>query len=101
MRRKIGVAVFCLAAIAPMARAYKYPLQFTPNPGYRGLVVAGYAFQGEDVVGTCSYYTVSGHNGGGKGGGGHQPAAKVYQQTCQWDRYGNLLSIKNGEPTPP
>src|SRR3974390_908947 len=101
MRNKIRIAAFCLAVIAPMARAYEYPLQFTPNPGYRGLVVAGYSFEGADVVGTCSYYNVSGKHGGGKGGGGPARKGKVYQQTCQWDRYGNLLGVHAGEPAHP
>jgi hypothetical protein len=91
---------FSLLGIAQVAFAYEYPLQFKPNPGFRGLVVAGYYFQGADVVGNCSYYTVSGGGGAGKGGGarGH---LKNYAQTCTWDRHGNLLSIKPGAPAAP
>jgi len=89
---------FCLVLFAPLAGAYEYPLQFTPNPGYRGLVVAGYQFQGSDVVGNCSYYTVSGGSGKG-GGGGH--TVKNYNQTCKWDLHGNLLSVTPGAPAIP
>lgn len=69
MKKTIGLLAFCLVLFAPLAGAYEYPLQFNANPGYRGLVVAGYQFLGTDVVGNCSYYTVSG-GGSGKGGGG-------------------------------
>ena len=97
MKMSMSAVAFCLVAFAPMAGAYEYPLQFTPNPGYRGLVVAGYAFEGSTVVGNCSYYT-TGNNGGGKGGGGKAPVAKVYAQTCRWDMFGNLLSVRPGAP---
>lgn len=80
------------------AGAYEYPLQFTPNAGYRGLVVAGYEFAGSTVVGNCSYYTV--HSGSGRGGGYH--STKTYfNQTCTWDLYGNLLGTTPGAPTIP
>jgi len=38
------------------------PLHFTPNPGYRGLVVVRYKFSadGSHVIGNCSYYTITG-----------------------------------------
>jgi hypothetical protein len=88
----------CLLA-SHVAQAYQYPLQFTPNPGYRGLVVAGYKFENNSVVGVCSYYTTSG-NSSGKGGG-YTPTKRDYKQTCHWDLYGNLLSIKSGEPAAP
>lgn len=101
MKRSIGLMVFSLLGIAQVAAAYEYPLQFTPNPGYRGLVVAGYYFQGAAVVGNCSYYTVSGGSGAGKGGGGGRSHVKNYVQTCTWDRHGNLLSIQQGGPAVP
>ena len=99
MKRLIGVLAFGLLGVAQVAMAYEYPLQFKPNPGYRGLVVAGYYFQGSNVVGNCSYYTVSGV-GSGKGGGGRAPA-KTYAQTCMWDLHGNLLSMTPGAPKVP
>ena len=68
MKNLISLAAFCMAVFAPVAGAYNYPLQFSPNPGSRGLVVAGYQIVGSQVIGNCSYYTVSG--GSGKGGGG-------------------------------
>jgi hypothetical protein len=99
MKKSIAVAVFSLAISAPIAGAYEYPLQFTPNPGYRALVVAGYQFEGTDVVGNCSYYTVSGSSG--KGGGGRSPISHIYDQTCRWDLFGNLLSVTPGVLVPP
>lgn len=86
----------CLLASAPAAVATDYPLSFTPISGYQGLVVAGYAFQGNTVVGNCSYYTVQA--GSGRGGG---TTTTRYDQTCTWDMYGNLQSITTGAPTPP
>ncbi len=86
-----------LCAAGP-AGAYEYGLQFTPNPGARGLVVAGYGFSGATVVGDCSYEIVSGGSGKGGGGGGH---TTYYYQTCTWDLHGNLLGIVAGAPTPP
>jgi hypothetical protein len=97
MKRSISALTFCLLGIAQVALAYEYPLQFKPNAGYRGLIVAGYKFQGNNVIGNCSYYTVSG--GSGKGGG-HAPA-RTYAQTCTWDIHGNLLSITPGAPAVP
>jgi hypothetical protein len=78
--------------------AHEYPLQFTPNAGYRGLVVAGYSLSGNTVSGNCSYYTV--HSGSGKGGGYHTTTT-YYNQTCTWDLFGNLLSIAPGAPAAP
>jgi hypothetical protein len=98
MKKTISLLAFCLVLFAPLAGAYEYALQFTPNPGYRGLVLAGYQFQGTDVVGNCSYYTVSGGSGKG-GGGGH--TVKHYDQTCTWDLHGNLLSVTPGAPFVP
>lgn len=99
MKRSIELMAFCLAVFAPVAGAYEYPLQFTPNAGYRGLVVAGYGFEGNVVVGNCSYYTVSGTSG--KGGGSRGAVNKNYRQTCRWDSYGNLLSVTPGAPAVP
>src|SRR5712675_345999 len=89
---------FCLVVCAQMAWAHEYPLQFTPNAGARGLVVAGYAFNGNTVVGNCSYYTV--HSGSGRGGGYHTTTTH-YNQTCTWDLFGNLLTIAAGATTAP
>lgn len=94
----MSLMAFCLAIFAPMARAYEYPLQFTPNAGYRGLVVAGYEFTTDrlgnvNVVGNCSYYTVSTTSGGGKGSGRHTNTTKNYYQSCTWDQFGGLLSV--------
>jgi hypothetical protein len=97
MKTSIRLMAFTLLGISQLAFAYEYPLQFQPNPGYRGLVVAGYKFQGSNVVGNCSYFTVSG--GSGKGGGGGR--AKIYAQTCTWDLHGNLLTITPGASKPP
>jgi hypothetical protein len=99
MKRLNGVLAFGLLGVAQVAMAYEFPLQFKPNSGYRGLIVAGYLFDGSDVVGNCSYYTVSAVNSG-KGGAGRAPA-KIYSQTCRWDLHGNLLSITPGAPTVP
>ncbi len=98
MKKSIGLLAFCLAVFAPVAGAYEYPLQFSPNAGYRSLVVAGYYFSGTNIVGNCSYYTTSG--GSGKGGGGGSTTT-VYNQTCTWDAHGNLLSVAHGAPVVP
>jgi len=96
MNKAIGLVGFCLMAFAPLAGATEYPLQFTPNPGYRSLIVAGYAFNADgNVVGNCSYYTLSGSSGSGKGGG-HGSTVTNYSQTCTWDVYGNLLTVTPG-----
>ncbi|HLJ94556.1 MAG TPA: hypothetical protein VKU02_15315 [Gemmataceae bacterium] len=97
MRRSIMLLALCGAALAPLARSYEYPLQFTPNAGFRGLVVAGYEIANGEVVGNCSYYTMSG--GSGKGGG--RGAIKQYPQTCTWDLFGNLVSVQKGAPVAP
>ena len=98
MKGSISAFAFCLLGIAQIALAYEYPLQFKLNAGYRSVIVAGYQFQGNNVVGNCSYYTVSG--GSGKGGGGHA-SARTDAQTCMWDTHGNLLSITPGAPAVP
>ena len=96
----VSAAVVALAffALAPAASAYEYPLQFTPNSGARGLVVAGYAFTPTGESGNCSYYTQ--HSGSGRGGG-YKTVKTYYNQTCNWDKYGNLLSVTAGAPTVP
>ena len=93
MLRLLSFLTFCSVALA-----HEYPLQFTPNAGYRGLVVAGYHFSGSTVVGNCSYNTV--HSGSGKGGGYHTTTT-YYNQTCTWDLTGNLLSVAAGAPVVP
>jgi hypothetical protein len=89
MKGSLSLLAFCLLLFAAVAEATEYPLQFTPNPGYRGLVVAGYQFQGNEVVGNCSYYTVS------------SSGTLTFAQTCRWDLSGNLLSITPGAPAVP
>ena len=69
-----------LVCVAQVASAYEYHLQFTPQPGARGLVVAGYKFAGDTVVGNCSYYTVSGCSGRGCHG-----TTTYHYNTCTWD----------------
>ena len=96
--KRVSFLAACLTIFGGVASAYEYPLQFTANSGARGLVVAGYAFNGDTVVGNCSYYTVS--SGSGKGGG-YKPVYTYYNQTCTWDLYGNLLGIAPGAPTAP
>src|SRR4051794_32234285 len=97
MMKNTIFAMLALCAVAQTARAYEYPLQFTPNPGYRNLVVAGYRFEGNVVVGNCSYQTVS----GGSGKGNRGSTVKKYEQTCRWDHFGNLLSMTAGAPAVP
>jgi hypothetical protein len=98
MKTAIGLAALCLMSTAPLAGAYDYPLQFTPNPGSRHVIVAGYRFVGSEVVGNCSYSTASASSG--RGGGSHG-VIQSYQQTCTWDLYGNLLGVTPGAPTVP
>jgi uncharacterized repeat protein (TIGR03803 family) len=79
----------------------EHPLQFTPNPGYQGLVVAGYSlvanqFGGFTVSGNCSYHTVT--SGSGKD---PRPIITNYDQTCTWDLFGNLLTVAPGAPVVP
>jgi len=95
MKSSMSLIALSLAVFAPLVGATEYPLQFTPNPGYRGLVVAGYTFSpdGQQVIGNCSYYTVS---SGGSGKGGGSRATKTYAQTCTWDLNGNLISMVKG-----
>lgn len=73
---------------ANTAYAYEYLLQFTPRTGARGLVVAGYHFVGNTVVGNCSYYTVTATSG--RGG---RSVTTHYYNICSWDLHGNLVSL--------
>jgi hypothetical protein len=73
---------------APAAYGYEFKLQFTPPGGAQGLVVAGYEFSSNAVVGNCSYYTVS----AGSGRGGHGTRTNHYN-TCSWDLFGSLISL--------
>jgi hypothetical protein len=74
--------------VAPVAYGHEFKLQFTPPGGAQGLVVAGYHFTSNTVVGNCSYYTTS----SGSGRGGHGIRTNHYN-TCSWDFFGNLVSI--------
>ncbi|HEX2590708.1 MAG TPA: hypothetical protein VHL34_04405 [Rhizomicrobium sp.] len=94
----VSLAVLLGIGLCGVANAYEYKLQFTPNPGALGLAVAGYEFSGTNVVGNCSYYTQ--HSGSGRGGGYHTYKT-YYNNTCTWDRYGNLLGMVAGAPTAP
>jgi hypothetical protein len=81
----------------------RYPLQFTPAAGAKGLVVAGYqlvadAGFGFIVSGNCSYYTQ--HSGSGRGGG-YKIITTYYNQTCTWDPFGTLLTVVAGAPAVP
>jgi hypothetical protein len=81
---------------AQLAYAYEYKLQFTPQGGAQGLVVAGYQFENGTVVGTCSYYvSIS------SGGRGSHPSRTNHYNTCAWDTYGNLISMTPGAPAAP
>jgi hypothetical protein len=80
---------------AHIAYAYEYKLQFTPQSGARGLVVAGYQFNANTVVGNCSYYTVS----AGSGRGAHSTTTYHYN-TCSWDLFGNLISLTPASSAP-
>lgn len=96
MKPSMSFAAFCLLCFTSVAGAYEYPLQFTPNPGFKGLIVAGYEIDTSGVTGNCSYYTVLASSGRG----GHSTTTQ-YAQTCKWDLYGNLLSITPGAPAVP
>jgi hypothetical protein len=93
MKRSV-LALMLLAA--PFVHAYEYKLQFTPQSGARGLVVAGYGFGYNRVVGDCSYYTVSA--GSGRGSRGKRTN---HYSTCVWDLYGNLISMTPGAAAAP
>ena len=98
MHRLAVLAALIGTSFANPANAYEYALQFATNYGARGLVVAGYVFKGDTVVGNCSYYVTSG--GSGRGGGYHSHTT-YYDQTCTWDLYGNLLGTAQGRPVVP
>ena len=89
----IGAAALCLAS---PAAAFEYPLQFTPLSGAQGLVVAGYTFDGPNVVGNCSYHIT--RSSGGRGG---HTITTYFNQTCTWDRGGTLVSEVSGAPNLP
>jgi hypothetical protein len=74
MKISAGFLVVGVLAFADSAAAYEYPQQFTLASGYRALVVAGYQFSGNTVIGNCSYYTV--HSGSGRGGGYHSTSRR-------------------------
>jgi hypothetical protein len=79
-----------------VAQGYEYRLQFTPQSGALGLIVAGYQFSGKAVMGNCSYYTYT-----STGGRGSHPMRINHYSTCSWDLYGNLISMTPGVPAIP
>jgi hypothetical protein len=85
-----------LVGFSHVASAYEYRLQFTPQSGARGLIVAGYEFDGTTVTGNCSYYTSRPCSGRGC-----HSVIVHHDNTCTWDPYGNLLSMTPGAPTAP
>jgi hypothetical protein len=87
MKRFLSTLALTLLA-AHIACAYEYKLQFAAPGGAQGLVVAGYHFNGNTIVGNCSYFTTS----SGSGRGGHGTRTNHYN-TCTWDLYGNLVSL--------
>jgi hypothetical protein len=99
MQKSVLLAAALALGAGGEAGAYEYLLQFTPNPGARGLTVVGYGFTGNRVFGACSYYVVSG-GGSGRGGGYHSHTTR-YNQICLWDLFGGLVSVAPGAPTAP
>ena len=95
-RTSFTLSTLILLGFAHVASAYEYRLQFTPQSGARGLVVAGYEFDGSTVVGNCSYNTTSPCSGRGC-----RTVTVHHYNTCTWDPYGNLLSMTPGAPTAP
>ncbi len=99
MRHSVKTVLLALSASALTvgnARAFEYPLQFSPVGAYKDLVVAGYQVVGKTIVGNCSYTEI-------RSGSGRDPRT-VYiplPQTCTWDWYGDLLSTVSGAPTVP
>jgi hypothetical protein len=85
---RILLTLSLLGLGAHVTYAYEYKLQFTPDGSAYGLVVAGYGFNGNTVVGNCSYNTVS----PGSGRGSHETTTYHYN-TCSWDLFGNLISM--------
>jgi hypothetical protein len=84
--KSLSLALILLGA--PVAYGYEFKLHFVPPGGAYGLVVAGYQFNGNAVVGNCSYYTAT----PGSGRGGHGTITWHYN-TCSWDLFGNLISM--------
>jgi hypothetical protein len=99
MQRSFVLAAILAPCMAGPAGAFEYPLLFRPNPGARGLVVAGYSFNGNKVLGNCSYYIISG--GGSGRGGGYHAHTTYYNQVCSWNLFGNLLSVAPGASAAP
>jgi len=98
MKVPTNLLVMGLLSFVQVAAAYELPLQFTPNAGALGLVVAGYEIDATGVTGNCSYYTQQTASGRG---GGYRTVTTYYDQTCRWDLYGALLSITPGAPAVP
>jgi hypothetical protein len=71
-----------------VAYAYEYKLQFTPQGGATGLVIAGYQFNGNTISGNCTYYITS--PGSGRGSHG---TTTYHDNQCSWDLFGNLISL--------
>jgi hypothetical protein len=95
MRRLLLTLILGLLG-ARLAYAHEFKLQFTPQGGALGLVVAGYEIVNDAVVGNCSYYvSIS------SGGRGSRPSRVNHYNTCTWDIYGNLISMTPGAPTAP
>jgi hypothetical protein len=89
--------LFSLLLLATqIAYAHEYKLQFTPQGGAQGLVVAGFKYVGDTILGDCSYYTVS-------SGSGRDPRSTRtdHYNTCTWDLHGNLLTTTPGAPVVP
>jgi hypothetical protein len=95
---RLLLLVLAIACFVQGAQAYEYPLQFTSNLPLRDLVVEGYRFEGNEVVGNCSYRVMLGSSG--KSGGNHGKV-QIHEQTCRWDLYGNLLRVTPGAPAVP
>src|SRR5438105_11864423 len=97
MKRSLfTLSTLILLGFPQVASAYEYRLQFTSHSGARGLIVAGYAFDGTTVIGNCSYYTSSPCSGRGC-----RPRIVPHYNTCTWDQYGTLLTMTPGAPTAP
>ncbi len=91
MRLAFGALLLVLAP--GVASAYEFHLQFPAASGARNLMVIGYEYAGNTVVGDCSYDTVSACSGRGC-----HPITTHHYNTCTWDLYGNLLSVATGAP---
>jgi len=82
-----------LVGLLSASRCSRVSSPVHPDPGYRDLVVGGYQFVGNTVVGNCSFLAVSISSGRG---GGHGQTTKRHPQTCTWDLYGKLLGVTPG-----